>query len=566
MKRFNIFTRKIGNSPHQGRHGNRPGQLAILVLAALLAGCAGNDAEEGTEGFVDGFLGGVAGDEPRAVLEARKILSSGGTAADAATAMYFTLAVTMPSSASLGGGGVCMVYNAKGKTIEALSFLNRAPSNIPSSASRPSAVPGNALGFFALHSRYGKFNWARLVVIGEKLARFGTQASRALLRDLEPVAAALLQDADARRVFMTPGGQVLKEGDFVRQPDLANALSNIRANGPMDFYQGKYASFLVDAVANAGGSLSLEDLRAFKPIWAKTVALPVGSLLRKDALHVLPPPTAGGITAGQILAQLIENGGFSGASEAEKSHMLAEASAAAYADRQRWLAPNLTSRVAPDQLLKSDQISRLLAGYQSNRHRDPRTINSAVKQMPENPAATGFVVIDNTGMGVACSLTLNNSFGTGRIAPGTGIVLAPVPQSPGRSPVSLAPMMVVNESSHQIFAAVTASGGVVGATAAANVLARTLLGGEDLAKAVSAPRVHHSGAPDITYHEQALGAEVVSRLNGMGHKMTATGGLGLVNIISCPGGLPRDPETCIIRHDPRGAGLSAGATGVEVPE
>ena len=60
---------------------------------------------------------------------------------------------------------------------------------------------------------------------------------------------------------MTPGGQVLKEGDFVRQPDLANALSNIRANGPVDFYQGKYASFLVDAVANAGGSLSLEGLK-----------------------------------------------------------------------------------------------------------------------------------------------------------------------------------------------------------------------------------------------------------------------------------------------------------------
>ncbi len=543
---------------------SRPGQLAVLLVAALLTGCIGNDVEEDSEGFVDGFLGGAAGDEPRAVLEARKILSSGGTAADAATAMYFTLAVTMPSSASLGGGGVCMVYDAKRKVIEALSFLNRAPSNIPSSATRPSAVPGNALGFFALHSRYGKFNWARLVVIGEKLARFGTQASRAMVRDLAPVAAALLQDPETRRVFMTPGGQILKEGDFMRQPDLANALSNIRANGPVDFYQGKYAGFLVDAVSNAGGSLSLEDLKAFKPIWTKTVSLPVGSLLRKDALHVLPPPTAGGITTGQILAQIIETGGFSGASETEKAHILAEASASAYADRQRWLAPNLTSRVAPDQLLTSAQTSRLLAGYQSNKHRDPRTINSAVKQMPENPAATGFVVIDNNGMGVACSLSLNNSFGTGRIAPGTGIVLAPVPQSPGRSPVSLAPMMVVNEASHQLFAAVSASGGVVGPTAAANVLARTLLGGEDLAKAVNAPRIHHSGAPDITYHEQTLEGDIVSRLNGMGHKMIASGGLGLVNIVSCPGGLPRDPETCVIRHDPRGAGLSAGATGVEV--
>ena len=103
-------------------------QLACVGLGVAIAACAHNDVELGTEGYVEGFFGGVAGDEPRAVLEARKILSSGGNAVDAATTMYFTLAVTMPSAASLGGGGTCLVFrpgfNKKlPQKIEALQFV-----------------------------------------------------------------------------------------------------------------------------------------------------------------------------------------------------------------------------------------------------------------------------------------------------------------------------------------------------------------------------------------------------------------------------------------------------------
>lgn len=519
--------------------------------------------EEGAEGFVQGFLGGVAGDEPRAVLEARKVLSAGGSAADAATVMYFTLAVTLPSSASLGGGGVCLIYNAKQKTIEALQFLTRAPANISPTASRPSAVPGNPLGIFALHTRYGRFAWSELVAVSEKLARFGNQVSRAFLNELSPVAAALLQDPESRKNFLGPNGRLLQEGDFIRQADLANALSNIRANGPVDFYRGKYARFFVDAVNKAGGSLTLEDMKAYRPVWAKTISMPIGSFLNQNTAHFAPPPAAAGLVTGQMLGMLDNGSRFSSAGALERFHLLSETYLAGYADRGRWLGANQMSRFQPESLLAKPLLDRLMSNYTPTRHLSPNSFRPVPAPVPENPSATSFVVIDNRGMAVACSLTMNNSFGTGRIAPGTGVVLASAPGAAGRTPLSLGPMMVINENSNQIFFAGAASGGVTAATALSSVAARALFGGEDLRSAISAPRVHHSGTPDITYHEPRIGDQVTNYLGRLGHRLAATPRLGLVNAAYCPGGLPRHPDSCSVKADPRGSGLDAGATGPE---
>ena len=88
-------------------------QLTYLLIMLFFSACGEKNMPEGFEGYVKEFYGGVAGDEPRSVIEARNILSSGCTAADAATALYFSLAVTLPSSASLGGGGSCLIFRPR---------------------------------------------------------------------------------------------------------------------------------------------------------------------------------------------------------------------------------------------------------------------------------------------------------------------------------------------------------------------------------------------------------------------------------------------------------------------
>jgi len=541
-----------------------PRQLTYAGAMFLLAACAGNDAELGTEGFVKGFFGGVVGDEPRAVLEGRKILSSGGNAADAATTMYFTLAVTYPSAASLGGGGTCLVYRPRLRStipqkIEALQFLTGLPANIPASASRPSGIPGNPVGMFALHARYGTLPWREMISVGERLARFGTQVSRALLSDLKPVENALLQDAESRRVFRGADGGPMKEGDFLRQPDLANALSNIRANGPVDFYRGKFAALFVDRVKAAGGSLSIDDMKNYRPRWVETVSTDIGGLFNASRAHFVPPPAAAGLVQAQMLKMLNTGGRFSGANEAERDHALAEMALTAYAERSRWMTQDFQSKFPPKNLLDNSVIEAATTNYSNNRHLSPKSFRPEPRPAPENPSATSFVVVDRFGMAVTCAFTMNNAFGTGRIARDTGIMIAAVPRGGGRGPLSLGPMMIVNEKSNQFILAGAAAGGVTAPTALASVVARSFIAGQPLEAAMRAPRVHHSGAPDVTYHEPSLPPGRVAALRQKGHRVSATPRIGLVNIAYCSGGLPRDPASCSLVNDPRGNGLTVNA-------
>ncbi|MEO5337281.1 MAG: gamma-glutamyltransferase family protein [Magnetospirillum sp. WYHS-4] len=543
--------------------------VALLAFFGLTACGSTDEAKRGMIGYVEGFLGGVVADEPQAALIGRDILSAGGSAADAAVATYFALSVTLPSAASLGGGGVCVVHDGreatrkkmrktldmKLDTTEVLEFLPSSPATLSARASRPSAIPGNPRGFYTLHAKYGRLPWAQLVGPAEQLARFGFQVPRTLAREIAAVAPALLEDPEARRIFGRKDGGSLAERDFLTQVDLAGTLGTLRSKGPGAFYNGPLAKQVADAATAAGGTLTIDDLRTYTPQWQETVKVPFGNLVA----HFSPPPASAGTALGQIWSVLLKRDEFAGADEAGRHHEVAEIAMRVMADRGRWMGVAGDSSDTVSQLMSPARLQALGEGIRREAHTAAASLPTPPVERPENPAASGFVVVDSDGSAVACTVTLNNLFGTGRVARGTGIVLAAAPDTGGRGYSALTPMLAINHHVNQFHWGATATGGASAPAVLAGVAARTLLGKEDLERAVATPRSYHGGASDVLYHEPTLPAAVQQQLAARGHRLAPTPVLGLVNAISCSEGLPDVPKSCSARQDPRGFGLASSA-------
>ncbi len=533
-------------------------QLAACAIVVSLAACgtAEKEDDKGKIGFVKGFLGGVVADEPRAALIGRDVLSAGGTAADAVTAMYFAASVTMPSSASLGGGGVCIIHDNKDEKTETLDFLSKAPKSIPSGVERPTGVPMNARGFFILQSRYGDLRWGQLVAPAENLARFGTPVSRALAAELKPVGNALIRDKEAARVFAKDNGEPVREGDIIKQFDLAATLTEIRSKGPGALYTGTFANRFVEAVNAAGGHLTKDDLRDALPVWRETVkSLPYDNKIA----HFAQPAASGGVVGAQMWSMMAEYGDLDGVDEATKAHVLAEVAMRAYGDRARWVLPNGQSRVLSSTLVTEDHIEKLMSGMSETRHQAAATLAAVPQETPETPSALSLAAVDRFGSAVACNVSMNNSFGVGRFAPGTGVLLSALPGLNGRGPMPLGPMVVVNPNSNEVYFVGAASRGVTAPTQLVNVASRIIMAGEDTVDAISKARTHHGGAPDTLYYEKGIDTSVLGALQSKGHQLAPVQGLGIVNAIACPLGLPVKPESCRAVNDPRGYGLAVGA-------
>lgn len=471
--------------------------VALLGLSLTVASCSGVDVvtgsltggggvAEGTPGHVTGFLGAVVADEPQAALVGRQALSAGGDAADAAVAVAGTLAVTLPSRAGLGGGGACLAYrpgrDSVGKGLaEAAIFVPLAPPAPPAGgADRPAALPMLPRGLYLLHARYGHLPFEQMLEPAENLARSGAVASRAFVDDLRTVATPLLADPQARAVF-SRNGVPLAVGDRFVQPALATTLAQIRSAGVGDFYQGALARRIVEASRLAGGPLSLPNLYAALPAWAAPVVLEDG----RDQLAFLPPPADGGLAAAAAFQVLRAN-----------PTALAEAGARAQDVAAAW---------------------RRSGG-------DPRALVAAEAPgggLPPLPATTTFLTLDSQGGAVACALTMDNLFGTGRIAPGLGFLLA---ASPRGVPHPLLAAAIAHDRARQTFhTSVGGSGQNAAALAAAAAMANALSSGAPMPEPVPDP--------------------------------------GRANAIVCARGLPGAEKSCAWATDPRGAGLAVGGGG-----
>jgi gamma-glutamyltranspeptidase/glutathione hydrolase len=429
-----------------------------LVLVLLTAGCSmfssvssalfgSGGPKPGQAGYVKGFLGDVVADEPQAALIGKQVLSEGGDAADAATAMAFSLAVTLPSRAGLGGGGACIAYIADRDTAahgipEAVVFVS-PPVRSVAGGDRPAAVPMLPRGMFLLHARYGRLPIEPLLSKAEQLARAGIPVSRALARDLALVAGPLFGDPAARATFGR-GGVPLAEGQGLVQPDLAATLAELRVTGIGDMYQGVLAHRIEQASPLAGVPIGFADLRAAMPTLPTPVFVPYGD----D--RVAFPPTEGGLAAAAALMSLRNQ-------PADTQSAYARGLAAA----ERWRAGGANS----DQILNGELAM-------------PATT-------PLYPASTTFATLDPDGNAVICAVTMNNLFGTGRTLPGLGFIAAASPAMV--TPPLLAVGLAWNDSRHAFHAEAGGSGQAGAGLAAAVALMDAIHSGQPMPSPVPDP-------------------------------------------------------------------------------
>ncbi len=484
--------------------------LALLLFALpLLAACAGKGTSQSItlddEGAVTGFIGGVVSDEPEAALVGRDLLSAGGTAADAAAGMYFALSVTYPSAASLGGGGVCVVYAPAEKSASVLDFRARDPA-----APGPVAVPANVRGFAALQARYGRLRWARILAPAEKLARLGFPLSHATAETM----AALGPQAGERipGFLRDAAGRPLAEGATVRELDLGATLARLRTAGIADLYSGDLARRFLAAQGEAGGTLVMADLLRGAAQWHQPAVLSFAHL------SLMIPPDGSG---SRIFTRL-------------------------------WQAT-----VAPPGSLG-------LGGGTFQDTKLPAALASAYAGAGGNlpvggNGSTGFVAMDSYGEAVACTVSMGKAFGVGKVAADTGILLAQAPGAPGDESRYLAPLVVAALTTHQAVAAIAATGGAVVPAVEVQVLAAALAGNQTAAAAEVAPRLFRAGPQAVVLHEPGLSNAMRAAITASGATAAPVSDLGRVSLGLCPKGLEHGPESCRFRADPRGFGLAVGA-------
>nr|WP_294914612.1 gamma-glutamyltransferase [uncultured Neokomagataea sp.] len=370
-----------------------------------------------------GPIGTVVTDEPQASLTGHDVLARGGNAVDAAVATATTLSVTLPSRASLGGGGACLVWRP-GSDAHSFAFLPRAASTT-TNQDRPAGTPATLRGLYLMHHSYGSVDFNDLLTPAITLANNGITVSHTLANDIAAVQTALFADDTARTLF-SHDGTPLSTGDTLTQPRLASFLERLRNAGIGDLYTGALATVFANAAQSAGGALTADDLRQTLPVESAALTTSNNGL----TADFTAPPADGGL----------------GAALHYTTGAPAQGVVAA------WRASGSTDLNTAQALLNDKR-----AGGDT---------------LPALPASTSFTITDRTGLAVACNLSDYNLFGTGRIAGNTGVVLG---ASPAQAPRPLLPAAILH--SGKTLHAVIAASGQNGAADAVGDAARAVANG-----------------------------------------------------------------------------------------
>lgn len=494
----------------------------------------------------------------------RDILKMGGNAVDAAIAMAFAEAVTLPRAGNIGGGGYMVVHMAATKsrpaTTIAINYYGLAPiATTPDlllndkgrqdpkkvMSFKGVSVPGTVAGMWEAYSRFGSIPWKKLLAPAIKLAREGVVLSDGEADATAGRQAMMALDPGAKSAFLKKDGSPYAPGELFRQPDLAWTLTKIANRGRDGFYKGSVAELLIKGIAAGGGVMTMADLAEYKadvmePIWSSYRGLPIAYM----------PPTASGVTLAQAMNILEQFPvGSYGWGSSNSLHVIAEALKIAGSDRRlvgggpQWNTPakGLASKAYAIERSKLIRMDSSL---------DAKTLPDGNPYPYESADTTHYSVADRYGNAVANTYTLTASYGAHVMAPGTGFLLnnslgnlawgskdprreATWPAPRKRLGSTITPLIVFKDNKPWLVTGTPGGGYIIGTMA--QLLVNAIDFKLNIAEAAQRPRLNQGAGDAPLELEEGFSPDLVPLLSARGHKVRPSNTMGSTQSIMIEG-------------------------------
>jgi gamma-glutamyltranspeptidase / glutathione hydrolase len=497
-----------------------------------------------------------------------QVLRDGGNAVDAAIAIGFALAVTLPRAGNIGGDGFMTVYDAASGKVRVLDFRGVAPlaatpamfvdnkgkeRDAASYGYLAPAVPGTVAGLDLAHRKWGKLPWDRLVAPAIKLAADGVRLTADEAFVFSWGKDRLSKSESGEATFYKAGGALYAKDEVLKQPDLAWTLGEIAKHRADGFYKGEVARRLAADMKAHGGLITAADLAAYRVVERDPL---VGSY-RGYAIYTTPPASAGGATLLNILNQL-EHFDIKamGANSAKSLHVMAEAMKLGYVDRYRALGDPAFVTAPIRGFVSKDYAAERVKLIDPARAKPAAEMPFGDPLRYESPSTTHFSVADSQGNVVSTTYTLGSDFGSGVMIAGTGILLnnqmnnysheqaweakrdgTPPPLNglaPGKRMLStMMPTIVMKEGKPWLVTGTPGGSTII--TSVVQVIVNTIDHGMNVAEATHQPRIYQ-GNVDALRVEPNFNPDTVAALKAMGHPVTSDETMGSAQSIMIENG------------------------------
>ena len=491
-----------------------------------------------------------------------QILEQGGNAVDAATAIGFALAVTLPRAGNLGGGRFMLIYDSSTKKVSTIDYRSAAPKKAKSELFLTkdggvirygyivTAVPGTVAGLIKAHEEHGNLSLQEVIEPSIDLASKGFRVTYDLFQALNFGKVSLLEDTTSKTKFYDSGQNTLPTDSLLIQPDLAKTLRLISTKGKDGFYKGKTAELISQASKTNGGLITQKDLASYE---AKERTA-IRTSYRGYQVVTMPPTASGGLVLLQTL-NILENFNLreQGHNSANAIHLLSESMKRGYADRTRYHGDPDYFPVPIDQLINKDYSKERALSIDLNSVTPSSEIfPGKIIVVDESPDTTHFSVIDSEGNAVSNTYTLGSSFGSGVTVPGGGFLLnnqmrnfshsygkserislstSPANRlQPGKRMISTQTPTIVFDPQGNLFMILGSPGGGRIPNIVAQVISNVIDHDMGYAEAVMAPRINQRLGGKLEL-ETGFSRDTIQLLTLKGHKPTSAPSMGSVQAI-----------------------------------